>query len=58
MKDGYVIAKKGAKKLMDFISMHIVPKVSEIWNKVKAYFGKLKEESAEVQQDQNTTVQA
>ena len=58
VKDGYVIAKKGAKKLMDFISMHIVPKVSEIWNKVKAYFGKLKEESAEVQQDQNTTVQA
>lgn len=58
VKDGYAIAKKGAKKLIDFISKHIVPKVSEIWNKVKAYFAKLREESAEVKQDQNTTVHA
>lgn len=58
VKDGYAIAKKGAKKLMDFISKYIAPKVSEIWNKVKAYLTKLKEESAEVHQDQDATVQA
>lgn len=62
VKDGYAIAKKGVKKLMDFISKNITPKVSEIWNKVKAYFTKLKEESAEVDQDQDqdqdATVQA
>lgn len=58
VKDGYAIAKRGANKLMDFISKHITPKVSEIWNKVKAYFTTLKEESAEIHQDQDVTVQA
>ena len=43
---------------MDFISKYISPKVSEIWNKVKAYFTKLKEESTEIHQDQDATIQA
>ena len=50
--------KKGAKKLMDFMSKHIAPKASEIWSKVKAYFAKLKEENAEVSQEESATVQA
>ena len=58
VKDGYAITKKGVKKLMDFISKYIAPKVSEIWNKVKAYFTKLKEESTEIHQDQDATIQA
>ena len=58
VKDGYAIMKKGTKKLMDFISKHIAPKASEIWSKVKAYFAKLKEENAEVSQEESATVQA
>lgn len=57
VKDGCAIAKKGAKKLTEFFAKHVVPKAVEVWNKVKAYFKKLKEENAETQQDETTTVQ-
>ncbi len=58
VKDGYALIKKGVKKLIDFISKHIAPKVCEVWKKVKAYFRKLKEENAEVPQEETATVQA
>lgn len=57
VKDGSAVIKKGAKKLQDFISENIAPRVSEAWNKVKAYIEKLKEDM-EVSQEEEATVQA
>lgn len=58
VEDGYALIKKGAKKLIDFISKNIAPKVREIWKKVQTYLRKLKEENAEVTQEETAAVQA
>lgn len=58
IKNGCSIIKSGAKKLSKFIAEHIAPKASEIWNKVKCFFIKLKEEYAEVTQEEKATTLA
>lgn len=58
VKDGFSAVKKGADKLLDIISNKIMPKMSAVWEKVKAYFEKLKEENAELGQNEEVTVQA
>ena len=50
--------KKGVKKISDFISEHVSPEVSEIWDKVKRCLAKLKGENEEIVQEESTAVQA